>query len=1224
MPGEDQRVHGHPSCVTHNETIAYLPTMSHPLLERVRSVKRRARRLVRLYAMLFFLAIFLACALVAGSADYVLRYQDHVGRIAATVSLALVAAYAFVRLVYPAARFRASDVRAAQQIERCFPQLSDRLSTAVAFLEEHASDPGTGSKTLREAAILDASRQVAALELEHCLDTRPAWRAVAALAVVLAGVVTAFTADTGASVIAARRLLLPWGGDVWPRRNSLVWQKQPRRLALGADFECALTDRDGRLPDSVTFYWSDDEEGQPLQHDLMEIRDGIAYARLKNVSRSLRYRAAGGDDDTMPWTHLDVVEPARVSDFSVQLFPPDYMQLPSTMSQRHIRAWAGTRIAVTGQLDKPLRGVTLVAKCAGSVVRHAAAMDRGGRRFTLSANSRDPWVVQESGTYWLELRDATGFTTDDLTGSELRVQKDAPPTISLAAPTAGACFTSKSLVSISAVAKDDLGILSVELESGGTRRELYHAAAVAPATANRALPASTGETRVVQYDWDLAELKGLGPGDVVEFRLITSDRRPQTGATDPVRLNIISPDELESRIDQRQSNLSQRVREALAAQQTTRDQTQAWEDRVKKAGSLRREDVEALQSAELGQRRVQQILNGPRDGAVALVDFLAEELKSNRVDRPELTLQLDRLRTAIQQINDELLTKIQFELARVLKESKAAIDAAPGGVGSASPPGVATIPFSAALNAAVTAVGSLQADVINRLEEILDSLTEWEDNRRLAQDVAAIRLKQERIAGETQALTTTGQDLASLPAASRGELKRLSQRQLDLARELDRLQGRLTSGLAGKPGAGADTATVQEALDTMRRLKLSGQMRQGAQDVDANRIGQAVQLQQAVLQGLTELLDVLARRPDNDPERVARELADAGSKLDSLLERQQALLEEMGRVRPLSDDAERARQLSQVAETQRSAATDATAVAPQLEKLQAAEAARSTAQAGSSMEQAASAAAESDLDRAEEQARQALAQLQSARSQLAEKQAVSQQSAAAERLQQLRQSLADWYARQQSLAEKTKSSSATADEAAWQDLAGKQRSLGEELAPSAADQRVPASFRLGIEQAARTMLNAGQQLSAGVRGASVEQLQDEALRMLQRLQDSFAEPKPASESQTSSPGNTPPDEARARITLAELVLLHSLQQEINQRTALLAAGTTPDQPMTPERQKAYDELAADQARLVEVIESVLAADALKPDDNAKPPTVSPDSELDKALEDAGVPGFTGR
>jgi hypothetical protein len=156
------------------------------------------------------------------------------------------------------------------------------------------------------------------------------------------------------------------------------------------------------------------------------------------------------------------------------------------------------------------------------------------------------------------------------------------------------------------------------------------------------------------------------------------------------------------------------------------------------------------------------------------------------------------------------------------------------------------------------------------------------------------------------------------------------------------------------------------------------------------------------------------------------------------------------------------------------------------------------------------------------------------------------------------------------------------------------------------------------------MLNAGRQLSAGARGESVEQLQAEALRMLQKLQESFAAPKPASETQTSSSGNPPPDEARARITLAELVLLHSLQQEINQRTALLAAGSTPDQPVTPERQKAYDELAADQARLVEVIESVLAANAPKQGDSAKPPAVSPDSELDKALEDAGVPGFTGR
>ena len=34
--------------------------------------------------------------------------------------------------------------------------------------------------------------------------------------------------------------------------------------------------------------------------------------RLDNVTQSLAYRASGGDDDTMPWTELAVIEPPKV------------------------------------------------------------------------------------------------------------------------------------------------------------------------------------------------------------------------------------------------------------------------------------------------------------------------------------------------------------------------------------------------------------------------------------------------------------------------------------------------------------------------------------------------------------------------------------------------------------------------------------------------------------------------------------------------------------------------------------------------------------------------------------------------------------------------------------------------------------------------------------------------------------------------------------------------
>ena len=126
----------------------------------------------------------------------------------------------------------------------------------------------------------------------------------------------------------------------------------------------------------------------------------------------------------------------------------------------------------------------------------------------------------------------------------------------------------------------------------------------------------------------------------------------------------------------------------------------------------------------------------------------------------------------------------------------------------------------------------------------------------------------------------------------------MSQRQLELARDFDRLHGRLRPHEAQSSELSPhDTATITEALDTIRKLNLSGQMRQGAEHLDGNRTGQATQLQQSVVDGLDELLDVFSQRRDAEQRGSAGESPDVQQRLLQLRQavadwtaRQQALL----------------------------------------------------------------------------------------------------------------------------------------------------------------------------------------------------------------------------------------------------------------------------------------------------------------------------------------------
>ena len=103
------------------------------LQQRVRQVARRARGLVRLYGVSWFVAVVCLVALGLGLIDYLVRFQDVGVRLICFALVWLVVAWGGFRYLCSAWRYRCSDLQAAQRIERRFPALGDLLSSAVAF-----------------------------------------------------------------------------------------------------------------------------------------------------------------------------------------------------------------------------------------------------------------------------------------------------------------------------------------------------------------------------------------------------------------------------------------------------------------------------------------------------------------------------------------------------------------------------------------------------------------------------------------------------------------------------------------------------------------------------------------------------------------------------------------------------------------------------------------------------------------------------------------------------------------------------------------------------------------------------------------------------------------------------------------------------------------------------------------------------------------------------------
>ena len=123
----------------------------HPVQEKVRAIQRRAWRLRAVCAGGLWLSGVLGAVFLAGLADYCLRLDDTGVRLLSSAAVLAVCGWCLWRFVVPVFVRRLSELEVAQRIEQRFPQLCDRLSSAVAFLgQSEAAAGGRLSRTCGE------------------------------------------------------------------------------------------------------------------------------------------------------------------------------------------------------------------------------------------------------------------------------------------------------------------------------------------------------------------------------------------------------------------------------------------------------------------------------------------------------------------------------------------------------------------------------------------------------------------------------------------------------------------------------------------------------------------------------------------------------------------------------------------------------------------------------------------------------------------------------------------------------------------------------------------------------------------------------------------------------------------------------------------------------------------------------------------------------------------
>lgn len=1221
--------------------------MPHVLESKLASVRSRARRLVLGYGICRTVACIVATVTVLALCDWWLHFEDRGVRTLALLAAVGVSAWASVHFLWTAWKVRFPDVQLAQSIQRRFPLLRDRLSSSMEFLREPENDPRAGSARLRQEVIAQTTYEVELLDLKDSIEPRPARRA-ALWAMCLCGVALLLVVlDPASAGIALARLVNPVGQTVWPQANHLAFKQPVRRIALGQTFEVEVIDSAGaRLPDEVRMHLRFEGDGDKASETVepMRLVGRSMLTRMENVTRPFSYRAEGGDDHSMEWITLEVAEPPAVSRLDVRLKFPDYTNWPEEVADKfHVRAIVGTQVTLTGQSTKPLREVKLCLENGGTF---AGLVRADGLGFEIPGPGQPEFVVQKSGAYWLELVDREGLAGGRDIRYDLRAIDDNAPTLTIEQPESNIHVTASARVPLRIATKDDLAIQRISLHFTRSDRSddpevvqvLFDGPPQAPRAPRDAAAGDAkrdadlvreGDSRLVEHAWELASLE-LKPGAEITLWATASDYRPEIGQSQPRKITVISPEDLQDRMAQRQTLILGELARVLKLQQESRAQVGDLQVQLDKVGSLNKQDLDHLQSSELTQRQVDRGLTSPSEGVTSQVRNLIADLENNKVDNPEVLRHMQSILDEIARLEKDHLPAIGQELTRSYKR---ATDAMP----DADQPKKMDPEEQAALSSSLVKAREHQDQVVASLEQLLGELGQWDSYRRFHREIGQLRKDQAELREATGAVgqETLTRDVNELDAQQRANLEKLGARQLELARRFEKLQQQMEQmqdELQEVDPLASDT--LADAVHQSRQESLGEKMRQAGQQVQQNQVGQATKGQQGAEEALEEMMDILANRREQELARLVRKFQEAERQLEQLRDRQEGLRKKMAEAAQNPDEQARRRELERLSREQRELQQDAERFARTLKRLEANQAGRKAATAAARMGQAGQQGEQGDGARAEEDAAQAKRDLDDAQQELAQQRRQAESDLAEEQLARLEDGLQSMLDREQQILVETRNydeirqangNLSRAQALSVRDLGRQERALENETTELATKLAPAPTFSLALKGAARDLSRAASLLDRRETGVETQQAELFAIRRIEQLLKALAPdaeedggPKDDQQQQAEE-GEQPGDEGSQQQqpgngirSIAELKLLKLMQEDLNQRTIELDEALRDAAHPDPDKLQELNALAEEQGRLADLLLDMIQESEPNPEDDPESlPDLSSDAPQDQ-------------
>lgn len=690
-----------------------------------------------------FMAALVGMALVSLAIDWLFE-PVHGLRIVLLVLAALLAAGLAYRSIVAPALVRISRRSLALLLERRFPQLADRLITAVdpaglSNVALEAQSPDSVYHSLLGFVEEHVADDVTKLDLDQVFNPRPLLRSVlVAATLIMALVGLALIRPVIVQTWARRSLAL--SDELYPRRTRLAapgFEKGFVKVARGADLK-VVAEADTRLevPSTVQIRYRTAglKERAPMDREgnAEPGRDRFQkYSYTFNVLSPIAFDLVGGDD-RIDNLQVLVVEPPTIDVKKTSLacqFPQYLAREPRDMPVTGVVSLPrGTAIVLNGASNKELAAIEIAASASDAAPRKLYPAGDDRRQFSLPLEPLDRELV-----LFVTLVDADGIRSREPWRLVLSPTPDEPPQLAVRLRGIGTAITNRARIPIAGPVKDDYALARVWYE---------HALGDAqPVERELARPAPGQSELVLDEAIEVRELS-LETGKPFHLQVKARDNcglaaGQQAAASERFTLQVVTPEELRGMLEARELNLRRRYEQLIGEVTETRDSLSGLSLEQPAPGAepapAEGETSDPLSLAGLTVERAIQNSRKNSDETLGLAtsfDDIHDELVNNRVDTEELKI---RLKQGIAEPLHRLAATAFPELDRRLVGAQAALAAN-------SPAAETTLDAS-----------RQQLDaILVEMQQVLDKMVEMETFNEVVDMLRSIIDEQEEVNKQTR------------------------------------------------------------------------------------------------------------------------------------------------------------------------------------------------------------------------------------------------------------------------------------------------------------------------------------------------------------------------------------------------------------------------------------------------------------------------------------------